>query len=67
MRVAHRIPHVLLISFEILSTLSLGVLTVSTSAKGDMVTLTPAAAISTIDPAMLSGSAIWHDKSTFRN
>jgi hypothetical protein len=57
-RVAHRIPQVLLISFAILSTLSLAVLTVSTRANSDVDTLNPAAAIPTTDPAMLNGSAI---------
>jgi hypothetical protein len=55
---SYRIPQVLLMSFAILSTLSLAVLTVSARAKSDMDTCTPAAAMPTTDAAMLKGSAI---------
>lgn len=45
-------------SFAILLTLSLAVLTVSASANSESDTCTPAAVIPTIDAVMLSGSAI---------
>jgi hypothetical protein len=59
----HSIPHVLLISFAILSTRSLAVLTASASANSEMDTFAPAATRPTTDPATLSGSAIELKKS----
>ena len=56
--ISYKIPQVLLISFAILLTLSLAVLTVSASAKSDIDTCTPAAEIPTIDAVILNGSAI---------
>ena len=57
-RTTHMIPHVLLTSFAILSTLSLAVLTVSARASSEMDTLIPAAAIPTTEATMLNGSAM---------